>query len=506
MAEQDAVLAEILGEDPGGPDVVLRPYPDVSVHDHGGPGGPGFLSGSALDTLPPGPALSAALDDTLGGGLDGLSDDALAGVILAARRCESRAAAQVLAAVDELDRRRHASGDRHVIEHTDTELALLLTLTRRSADTLLCFAATLSKLPATTAALAAGRIHRAQADVIADETSQLSPELAAAVEQLVLADAPWLTTTALRRRTRHAVIAADPAAAKQRVDKARRDARVERYAERSGGTTMLAGRDLPTAATLAADQRINQEARDLKAAGIPATLAQLRAAVFLGLLNSTSPLTFLPPPDPHDTQPPATQPADPKVPASPQAAPNGPAPAAGAASGTDASGTDASGAGLALGVRGTVNLTLPLSTWLGATLSPGDIAGLGPVTAETGQQLADWIAANPGSRWCLTLTDARGRAVGHGCARRPPPPPADTQRLAAWLARLKISPIQAGQCSHARYTPGYRIPAALDHLVKIRQQTCSNPVCARPAVHCDDDHTRAHDNGGITCECGLGPT
>jgi hypothetical protein len=70
----------------------------VSDHDHAGPGGAGFASGSALDTLIPGPALSAALDDTLGGGLDDLPDDALAGVILAARRCESRAAAQVLAA------------------------------------------------------------------------------------------------------------------------------------------------------------------------------------------------------------------------------------------------------------------------------------------------------------------------------------------------------------------------------------------------------------------------
>ena len=152
-----------------------------------------------------------------------------------------------------------------------------------------------------------------------------------------------------------------------------------------------------------------------------------------------------------------------------------------------------------------MNLTLPLSTWIGAALTPGDIAGLGPATAETSQQLADWIAENPGSRWCLTLTDTKGRAVGHACARRPPPPPDDTQRLAEWLARLKTGPIQAGQCTHARAVPGYRIPATLDHLVKIRQQTCSNPICARPAMHCDDDHTRPHHNGGITCECGLGP-
>jgi hypothetical protein len=505
MAEQDAILAEVLAADyPDEPAPVsdLAGWPDVSFHDHRGPGGAGFASGSALDTLVPGPVLAAALDDTLEQGLEGLSDDALAGVILAARRCESRAAAQVLAAVGELDRRREATGDDRLVQHTSNEVALLLTLTRRAASTLLSFSAELSGLPVTAAALAEGRIHRAQADVIADETSHLDADLAGGVEQLVIEDAPRLTTTRLRRLVRRAVLAADPDAARRRVEKAQRDARVELQPERSGGTASLAGRDLPTAAAMAADQRINAAARDLKAAGIPGSLAQLRAAVFLSLLTGTDPRTFLLSPEgpaerPHersesaasaspDTRPgPDTRPASDTRPAPGEAAGGWPVPA--------------------LGVRGTVNLTLPLSTWIGASYSPGDIAGMGPATAETCQQLADWIAASPGSRWCLTLTDQKGRAVGHGCARRPPPPPADTQRLAAWLARLKIGPIQAGECTHVRAVPGYRIPGSLDHLVKIRQQTCSNPICVRPAMQCDDDHTRAHDKGGITCECGLGP-
>jgi Domain of unknown function (DUF222) len=582
LAEQDVILAEILAADyPGEPAPALGPadtdlagWPDVSAHDHAGTGGPPFASGTPLDTMLPGPVLAATLDDTFEGGLDGLSDDALAGVILAARRCESRATAQVLAAVGELDRRRVATRDARLIEHTATEAALLLTMTRRAAGNLLSFAADLSKLPATTAALAAGRIHRAQADVIAYETAQLDPDLAAKVEQLILADAPRQTTTRLRRQARRAVLAADPDAARRRVEQAQRDARVELNDERSGGTAALAGRDLPAAAAFAANQRINAAARDLKAAGLPGTLPQLRAAVFLSLLTGTDPRLFLLPPEnpgqrnePGTDTPPGTdtQPASSSQPAS-RAAPPGPAappapgaqpvtraasgqqPPRGAAgqqpaaarlgdpdasdlhpTGSPAPGDPAPGGPASagqqvpasgqpppgdadtswpapgLGVRGTVNLTLPLSTWIGASYSPGDIAGFGPVTAETSQQLADWIAANPGSRWCLTLTDAKGRAVGHGCARRPPPPPADTQRLAAWLARLKVGPIQAGECTHARAVPGYRIPASLDHLVKIRQQTCSNPICARPATQSDDDHTRAHDKGGITCECGLGP-
>jgi hypothetical protein len=508
MAEQAAILAEIIGETPEGADNISAGWADVSFHDHGGPGGPGFASGSALDTLPPGPGLAAALDDTFTQGLGGLSDDQLAGVILAARRCESRAAAQTLAAVAELDRRRMATGDPRLVEYTDTEVALLLTLPRRTARNLIASAADLSRLPATTAALAAGRIHRAQADMISFETALLDPDLAAAVEQLIIDEAPRLTTTLLRRRLRHLVLAADPQAARRRAEKAQQDARVEVQNERSGATTALCGRDLPTAAVLAADQRINRAARDLKAAGVAGTLPQLRAAVFLGLLTSTDPVTFLLPPqapadDPaDDTARPAT--AEPAT-AEPGTAQPGTAQPGTTQPGATPAGSPGQASGGGLGVRGTVNLTLPLGTWIGASLSPGDIAGLGPATAETSQQLADWIAENPGSRWCLTLTDSKGRAVAHGCARRPPPPPDDIQRLAAWLARLKIGPIQAGECTHARAVPGYRIPATLDHLVKVRQQTCSNPICARPAVQSDDDHTRAHDKGGITCECGLGP-
>jgi hypothetical protein len=152
-----------------------------------------------------------------------------------------------------------------------------------------------------------------------------------------------------------------------------------------------------------------------------------------------------------------------------------------------------------------MDLTLPLASWLGAARSPGDIDGFGPATAESCQQLADWIAQSPGTRWCVTVTDKAGRAAGHGCARRPPPSRDDPAGLAAWLARLKIEPIQAGTCTHARQVPGYRIPATLHHIVKIRQRTCCNPICARPATAADDDHTLAYANGGRTCECGVGP-
>ncbi len=167
------------------------PFPaGVTGHDGTGPGGTGFADGSVLDRLGPGPVLAAALDDTWRAGLDRLPDDELAGLVLAWRRCESRAAAGLLAGTAELSRRRMASGDWRVIEHTDNELALLLTLTRRSAGRLLAFAASLARLPTAAAALATGRIDRDRADVIAYETALLDDALAAAAEQLVIQDAP----------------------------------------------------------------------------------------------------------------------------------------------------------------------------------------------------------------------------------------------------------------------------------------------------------------------------
>jgi hypothetical protein len=332
-----------------------------------------------------------------------------------------------------------------------------------------------------------GRIDPLKADVLVYETELLSEELAAAVELPMIEDAPRLTTSQLRARLGRAVLAADPAAARRRAAQAVRAARVELRDEPSGATAALAGRDLPVRGAVAADQRVDAAARELKAAGVAGTLPQLRAAVFLGLLTGTDPLGFLPPEARAAGQDPGCGQAtgSPRPPAGGAAPGPGPGPVT---------------------LRGSVNLTMPLASWLGLGFSPGDIAGFGPVTAETGQDVADWIAASPGSRWCVTLTGKTGRAIGHACARQPPPPRGDPARLAAWLARLKIAPIEAGTCRHPRQVPGYRIPARLHHLVKIRQRTCINPICSRPAVKCDDDHTLPYDQGGRTCECNLGPS
>ena len=166
----------------------------------------------------------------------------------------------------------------------DDEVAVALTLTRRSAARLLDLALSLDRLPLTRAALAAGLIDERRAEVIAEELAGLDDEHAAAVEKLIIGKAPGLTSGQLRALVRRAVLSADPQAARRRKDKALKDARVEMFPETSG-TAALSGRDLPPAAALAADKHLTALAQALKAAGTPGTLDTLRARAYLHLLS-----------------------------------------------------------------------------------------------------------------------------------------------------------------------------------------------------------------------------
>jgi hypothetical protein len=177
-----------------------------------------------------------------------------------------------------------------------------------------------------------------------------------------------------------------------------------------------------------------------------------------------------------------------------------------------------------------VNLVLPLSTWLGWSLSPGEVAGFGPLDATDSQALATTLARDPATRWCLTLTGTGGRAVAHGCAKTAPgqPPTERTGRrahpgsregpspgegpgpmlppgLRAWLAGVSLAWLEAGECSHRRESPGYRPAKDLAHLIQVRQLTCTAPGCRRPAASCDFEHTIPYHQGGRTCECNAGP-
>jgi hypothetical protein len=450
--------------------------------------GCGFAAGGVADNLPPGPVLAGFADDALSAGLGRLSDDELIGVLRAARRLASWSAAVELAAVADLATRRgvgtagetatigpavahsaEAASANPAAEHIGDELAMALTLTSRAADALLDLALAMDRLPATLAALHAGRIDRYKAGVIADEVSGLAAGHAADVERQVLAQAPGQTTGQLRAATRRAVLAADPAAARERRQRAERDARVERWDEQAG-TAALAGRDLPPAEVLAADHNLSALARSLQRAGAGGTMDQLRAKVYLALLAGQSPASLYP----------ATSTP------SPDDAGTGPNQGPGAGPGSS------------------VNLTMPLATWLGLAELPGMAAGYGPLDADASRQLAALLAGQPGVRWCITLTGRQGQAIAHGCARAGPDASAGTD-LVNWLSGIGICQLETGECSHLRETPHYRPPPSLRHLLRVRQATCSFPGCRRPATRCDYDHTIPHDQGGRTCECNLAP-
>ncbi len=242
-------------------------------------------------------------------GLGKLDDDQLTGVLQAAGRLAAWSAAAKLTAVSALAARREAagrvSGDWRPFEHADDEIAVALTLTRRSAGRLLDLALELDRLPLTRAALAAGLIDERRAEVIAEELSGLDDAAAAAVEKLIIGAAPGLTTGQLRALARRAVLSADPKAARRRKEKALRT-RGWRCSPRPRGTAALAGRDLPPAAVLAADKHLTALAQAMKAAGQPGTLDILRAWAYLHLLSGKPAATLL-----HTTQPPPPTPPPP---------------------------------------------------------------------------------------------------------------------------------------------------------------------------------------------------
>ncbi|MGD0684480.1 MAG: HNH endonuclease signature motif containing protein, partial [Streptosporangiaceae bacterium] len=475
--------------------------------------------------------------------------------------------------------------------HVADEVAAALTLTCRSADRLLHLAAALTRLPAAAAALAAGRIDMPKAIAFTDELSGLGDVPAAAVAAVAAADAAALTTGELRRLLRRTVLALDPDAATRRREKAQKKARVECWAD-SSGTWSLAGRDLPPAEVLAADQSIDAAARDLKAAGAEGTLDYLRSRVFLARLSGQPLWALLPGQDHAGCAGDAAGPGqdgrgpgggrdgggqdgdsqDGGVPGAdghrqdgdgqdgdgedPERGPGGGCPRTGPAA---PGGGPGPAAEPGVGLTGTVNLTVPLTTWLGLTGQPGqpgEAAGYGPLDAAACRDLAAALAAAPGSRWCLTITSPRGAALGHGCAKPGNPPPPGTPLPGSpgppgaappghgppgggtighgppgirplghgppgsaapgggppggsgpipWLAGVTIKWLETEACGHARETFAYQPSPSLRHLVKARDRTCSFPGCCRPARRCDDDHTEPFDQGGRTCECNLSP-
>ena len=194
--------------------------------------------------------------------------------------------------------------------------------------------------------------------------------------------------------------------------------------------------------------------------------------------------------------------------------PNGPPDASPGPDGSDPGGNRGPGPqpGTGPSVAALVNVTVPLSTLLGESETPGEAAGFGLLDGQDTRDLVAAAARHPGTRWCVTALHPDGTAAAHGCARgRHPPPPGATEGpdppsdvpAQDYLRRLGIglAPVARGRCDHARAEQGYQPSRRLQHLVRARNRRCAAPGCSRPAARCDLDHTIAWDRGGLTCEC-----
>ncbi len=472
-------------------------------------------------------------------------------------RVEAHAAARKFAAVAELMRRRPAPGTAvegparipaECEEFTVCELVTVLALSRWDADGMLSFAYDLAvRLPGTRAAFADGVVNQEKAEIIARATAVLTPEEARAAEALVLGRAGRLTPAGLRSAIARAVIQVAPDKARKRREKAAKEARVERWAEVSGNAG-LAGRELPPAQVLAADQKITAWARQLKKAGLEGSMDELRARAYLDMLLGT------------DSRP--RQDATGR---------DGTGRDATGRDGTGRDGTGRDGRGgasralagsapggpaagaIPAGFAGKVNLIVTLATLLHLADRPGEIPGIGPIDPWVARDLAHAAAQNPRTTFCVTVTDQDGHAIGHGCAR---PEPKDQQRqrekhrqqgpmdgpdpspgigardgpgfaftatgqhgppggYGTWRLRtgasgnpdllVALDPIATGECDHRLEAKGHDPGVKLRHLSQIRHATCTGPSCRRPSTQADFEHNVPDAAGGRSCLCNGGP-
>ena len=443
----------------------------------------GLAQGGPLDVMPPDAELAAlAARACQPAALAGLSDSQVLGLAAAGRRLAARGTWVQQAAIAEFASRRLEPDAKKATslgftEFAPDELAAELASTNTVAELAMVRAGEASRrLPACFALLRDGRISEYQLLIITEATVDLSDADAAEADKLIAAAAPGLTPGRLRVMCTRTVMMIDPAAAERRRERTAKEARVERFGEKSGNAA-LCGRELPTMEVLASSQHIDAAARALRAAGVPGTLAQLRARVFLDLTQGVDPLARTTGQESSREEQPAG---------------DGPG---------------------SMPVKAEITLLVSAGTLLGWSSAPGEIPGFGLLDPQATRDLVQAASAHPETRWCSTLIGADGTAVAHGCAHgrhpwtpgqtRAGPPAAQVTELLRRL-RVRFAPIAKGHCDHRHYSDRYVISRQLKHLMKARTATCIAPGCNRPAARADADHTTPWPDGP-SCECNIGP-
>ena len=376
----------------------------------------------AGDTCPPGPGLAKDVAELSGPDwrCAEATDDELVGLLGRWQAVESWAAAGKLGVIRELIRRRALPGVRGQDvpapgdlpdaweEGLGHEVSAGLGISLRSADQLIGLAWQLrARLPGTAAMLAGGTIDVLKARIICDELSVLDDEAAARAEELILGELAGKTPGQIGKLAARAACTVDPDGARKRREHAEReDARVRFWRENTG-TSALAAYGLPTDAALAAHANVNARAAEYKTAKASpgATMDQLRVLAYLDLLNGISLASRIAQARAEATRQPAGD------------DPPGRDPGSGGPGGAPAGGQPGGQAPSLPSLAARANLTIPLATLLGLADRPGAGHGLGPLDPALARDLTATAAASPLTEWCVTVTDASGVAIGHGCAR-----------------------------------------------------------------------------------------
>ncbi|MFU8945258.1 DUF222 domain-containing protein [Mycetocola zhadangensis] len=365
------------------------------------------------------------------------------------------------------------------------ELACTLRISERTASGLIeDSAALMHRLPLTLTALREGEISYRHAQQLVDQTSTLSDEAAAELEERALPFAKTMTVARFRQKTRMLRERLQPESAVQRCVSSVRDRRVEIVPAADGMAWISLFTTAPIAEAIF--DTVRAQSMRLRSPSEPRSLAQLDADVLVGGVFESFTGEFSTP-DPtgtrvfgtglgttrYDTEP-ATDEDVPVI--------SGSAFGTFAQSDTAAASTDRAGhaedtergarrAVYRIRCTGpgadpvqsfrkivpTVMVTVPVLTLLGKSVVPAILDGYGPIDPETARDLASQA---PEFSRLLTHPET-GVALSLG---------------------------------HTRYKPS----AAMRRFLRYRDGYCRFPGCSRKAVSCDVDHTDPYESGGDT--------
>ena len=455
-----------------------------------------FSQDGTADVPPPGPELTALLGAAVAA-LGELDERQLLGAGSAARRLQAHAEYLEIVEVAEFARLRaeqleasKARGDRvrsRDGEYPAEELGFEMTATAYSAAVLLDMAQNIvGRLPSTLAGMAAGEIDRDRARVISNATLHLPDDLAAEADKILAEAAPEMRSRTCTRRPPGSRPASTPRACRSGRTRPGMTGGSS-CAARTPGRRRLSGRELDPAEALAGKASIDAEAVRLRNAGLPGTLAQIRATILSTGSTSAAPGTASPPapePEPDEgcdgecrrrlrRQPrPGAEPGCRPVPAAdpdPDGPPDDPYhddpdhqdpcddgqfPGAGEDDEDEEEEDEGRPAGLTGGappgspfdqtgrktpMPALINITIPAGTLLGWSTPPPTSGSWGLMDADAVRDLIEAASRHPRTRWCYTLT-------GH---RRPGHRP----RLRARIPPLATAPAQAQPDGPAPPTP-----------------------------------------------------